>query len=74
MLLKLKCKKFKKIIIGKNSLLILNPNPNLDIQTMEVQILHCIKRPKQWILKSMDFKSRFLNPLILKPMGFKSNK
>ena len=74
MLLKLKCRKFKKIIIGKNSLLILNPNPNLDIQTMEFQILHRIKRPKQWILKSMDFKSRFLNPLILKPMGFKSNK
>ena len=51
MLLKLKCRKFKKIIIGKNSLLILNPNPNpnLDIQTMELQTLHCIKRPKQGI-------------------------
>ena len=53
MLLKLKCKKFKKIIIGKNSLLILNPNPNpnptLDIQTMKFQTLHCIKRPKQGI-------------------------
>ena len=51
MLLILKCRKFKKIIIGKNSLLILNPNsnPNLDIQTMEFQILRCIKRPKQRI-------------------------
>ena len=49
MLLKLKCKKFKKIIIGKNSLLILNQNPNLDIQTMKFQTLHCIKRPKQGI-------------------------
>ena len=52
-LLKLKCKKFKKIIIGKNTLLILNlnsnPNPNLDIQTMEFQTLHCINRPKQGI-------------------------
>ena len=42
--------------------MILNPNPNsnpnLGIQTMEFQILHCLKWPKQGIFKSMDFKSR----------------
>ena len=41
MLLKLKCRRFKKIIIGKNILLILNSNPNLDIQTVEFK--------NQWI-------------------------
>ena len=30
---------------------ILNPNPNLGIQTMEFQILSFIKKPKQGILK-----------------------
>ena len=49
MLLKLKCRKFKKNNIGKNILLILNPNPNLGIQTTEFQILHCTKKPKQGI-------------------------
>jgi len=34
----------------------LNPNPNLSIQTIEFQTLHCLKIPKQRILKSMDFK------------------
>ena len=41
--------------------MILNPNPNFGIQTMEFQILRCIQRPKQGILKSMDFKSRHFN-------------
>ena len=40
---------------------------------MEFQILHCTKDQTR-NLKSMDFKSRFLNPLILKSMGFKSSK
>ena len=57
----------KKLKIKKYSLLILNPNSNLDIQTMKFQILHCLKRPKQGILKSMDFKSRHF-----KSMDFKS--
>ena len=52
----------RKLIIKKYILLILNPNPNsnpnLGIQTMEFQILHCLKWPKQGIFKSMDFKSR----------------
>ena len=36
--------------------MILNSNSNLGIQIMEFQILHCIRRPKQGILKSIDFK------------------
>ena len=42
----------------KKYFMILNPNPNLGIQIKEFQSLRCIKRPKQGILKSMDFKSR----------------
>ena len=67
----------KIIIIKKYILLILNPNlnpnsnlgiqnSNLGIQTLEFQILHCLKRPKQKILKSMNFKSRHF-----KSMNFK---
>ena len=37
--------------------MILNSNSNLGIQIIEFQILCCIKRPKQGISKSIDFKS-----------------
>ena len=65
-LLKLKRRRFKKKNNWKKYFMILipNPNPNLGIPTIEFQILHCIKILKQGILKSMDFKSRHLNPLI----------
>ena len=36
--------------------MILNPNPNFGIQTMEFQILRCIQRPKQGILKINGFQ------------------
>ena len=59
------------MIIKKYILLILNlnpnPDPNLGIQTMKFQILHCLKRPKQRILKSRVFKLRHF-----KSMDFKS--
>ena len=41
----------------KKYFMILNSNSNLGIQTIEFQILCCIRRPKQGILKSIDFKS-----------------
>ena len=47
----------KKINNWKKYFMILNPNPNSGIQTMEFQIFRCIKSPRQGILKSMDFKS-----------------
>ena len=57
MLLKLKCRGFKKNNNWKKYFMILNSNSNLGI-TMEFQILCCIRRPNQGILKSIDFKSR----------------
>ena len=54
MLLKLKCRKFKKNNIGKNILLILNPNPILGIQITEFQILHCTKGPNK------EFKNKWI--------------
>ena len=55
-LLKLKCRNFKKNNNWKKYFMILNSNSNLGIKTMEFQILDCIRRPKQGILKSIDFK------------------
>ena len=70
MLLKLKCRRFKKNSDWKKYFMILNPilnpNPNLGIQTMEFKILCSIKRPKQGILKSMDIKSRHFKFINLK--------
>ena len=46
--------------------MILNPNSNLGIQTMKFQIRHCLKRHKQGILKSMNFKSRHFKSIDFK--------
>ena len=46
--------------------MILNSNSNLGIQTMEIQILRCIRRPKQGILKLIDFKSGHFKSIVSK--------
>ena len=46
--------------------MILNSNSNLGIQTMEFQILCCIRRPKHGILKSIDFNSGHFKSVDLK--------
>ena len=69
MLLKLKCRRFRKKKWKKYFMILIpNPNPNLGIPTNgisnnEFQILRCIKRLKQGI-KINRFQSRHLNPLI----------
>ena len=64
MLLKLKCRGFKKNNNWKKYFMILNSNSNLGIQTMEFQILRYIRRPKYRILKLIDFKSKHFKSLV----------
>ena len=66
MLLKLKCRRFKKINNWKKIFYDLKSNskskskfryPNNEISNDEFQILHCLKTPKKGNFKPMDFKS-----------------